>query len=114
MTAERPDPRAPRELLEDLIEQVPYRPFGVAFDAADVNRILATPAGARLLALAETGAALERLDGPEGWDIGRASAGSFDAENGRTYGARTGVNRHRFGPTLPAAVAAVLEARDDG
>lgn len=98
MTAERPDPRAPRPLdLECLLNDAANEAIAIGANAAD------TPSGARLLALAETGAAVERLD--DDWAIDRSPDGTYRVDMARCAGS---------GPSIPEAVAAALEARDDG
>lgn len=122
MTAERPDPRTPRELLAETMHALrcktivkhepgsstPYR----WHCTAATQDFLATPAGARLLALAETTVALAELDGmvvispphhrhPDKWLVRVYDHDCDEDDPERLYGE---------GPTLGEAAAA-LEGR---
>lgn len=111
------DPRAPRELLAEALKVALVTEYPMDQEEVEdperfgdfLSSVTGHPAGGSLLALAEVGAAVERLPQPEGmwsWQVERLSTGRYyvmaDGPDGYSEGE---------GDTLPAAVAAALEPR---
>ena len=110
MTPARPDPRAPRELLAaallaDLPHGIPSAPILEGEAEMFAADLLATPAGARLLALAETTVAL--LGAKATVTLMPAAMGRGDRWLVMTDGGK----RMGLDADLGKAVAAALEPR---